>query len=281
MSDLDRDKLYTSPTDGSNSGDSVSNDVDSDDSELELEPPDPEIAAAAERRSAEAINAHLTAIDINEVYRDLDANRDTEIVAEWSQRLRNFRFQFQIRHLLILTAVVAMILALRQWINLGTALIVGIMLAVAGVSLYLKLEENKRQEAADRRRRKLYAQRRAEQLRRSGQPVKEDWDEEPLATRPAEVASAPTPPREFHFQFSMSQMLAVITVAAVLLGLGGAIGGASSLATICGLAALAGLIVPALGLQPPDFVVFAWWMLLLLFVALSLFSAIWTAFTAG
>jgi hypothetical protein len=73
----------------------------------------------------------------------------------------------------------------------------------------------------------------------------------------------------------------VITGAALLLGIGTAVGGIASIAPICGLAALAGLIIPALGLRPPEFVVFVWWMLLLVYVVLSLSTAIWTAFSAG
>ena len=207
--DLDRDKMYTAGAD----------DWDSD-AELELEPPDPQVLAAEQRRAAEAIDVHRKTIDIDEVYRDVDANRDNEIVAEWVNHFRNFRFQFQIRHLLILTAVVAMLLAVSQWINLGTVFIVGIMLAVAGVSLYLKLEENKRQEAADRRRRKMYAERRAQQGIQTGQRVDaDDLDEDPGPPMLRDETPPPTAPvRSFRFQFSLSQMLVVITVAAVRAG---------------------------------------------------------------
>lgn len=275
MSDLDRDKLYTSTADG----------PDSDDGDLELEPPDPAVLAAEERRAAEAIDAHRKAIDINEVYRDLEANRDREILSGWLARLGEFRpgrFQFQIKHLLILTAVVAIVLALRTAVGVGfgTMLIVGFMLVVAGVSLYLKIEENKRQEQVQRRREKMYAERRAKQLQAGGQPAPMDWDaDEDGAATTAPTTATPLP--EFRFQFSMSQLFAVTTGAALFLGLGMAVGGAERIATICGLAALAGLIVPAFGLRPPSFVVFIWWMLLLVFVVLSLGTAIWTAFSAG
>lgn len=270
--DLDRDKMYTAGGD----------DLDPD-AEFELEPPDAEVLASEQRRAAEAINAHRKAIDINEVYRDLDANRDSEIVEEWLARFRNFRFQFQIKHLLILTAVVAILLMLCEWIGLGTLFIVGIMLAVAGVSLYLKLEENKRQEAADRRRRKMYAQRRAAQAAHTGHPIEaEELDEEPSSLSSNGEALPPaTPARSFRFQFSLAQLLIVITVAALLLGLSGAIGGLSSLATICGLIALAGLAIPLFGLQVPDRVVFGWWMLLVLYIALSLITAIWPGLRGG
>jgi hypothetical protein len=262
--DLDRDKLYTADADDSESDD-----------ELELEPPDPEVLAAEQRQAAEAINAHRKAIDINEVYNDLDANRDNMIVAEWLARWRGYRFQFQIRHLLILTAVVALLLAVRHWIYLGTLFIVGIMLAVAGISLYLKLEENKRQEEADRRRQKMYAERRAHQAGRSVPPSEAKPSEPEPPPQPAQDRAPPLRVRDFRFQFSLSQLLIAFTVAAVLLGFGAAFAGASSLATICILVVLAGLIVPAMGLRPPDVVVFGWWMLLALYVGLSFLSMFW------
>jgi len=275
MSDLDRDKLYTSTAD----------DPDSDDGDLELEPPDPEVLASEERRAAAAIDAHRAAIDINDVYRDLDANRDSEVLKDLARRFGEFhlgRFQFQIKHLLILTAVVAFVLALRTAVGVGfgTMLIVGFMLAVVGISILLKLEENKRQEEADRRRERMYAERRAKQLAQStGQPMPMDWD-----AAPEEVVEAGPPAPllpEFRFQFSMAKLFMVITGAALFLGIGTAVGGAEKIATFCGLAALAGLIIPAFGLRPPSFVVFIWWMLLLVFVVLSLGTAIWTAFSAG
>jgi hypothetical protein len=275
MDDLNRDKLYASPADG----------PDSDDSELELEPPDPEVLAAEQLRAAEAIDAHRASIDVNAVYRDLDAHRDSEILSSWTQRLRGFRpsqFQFQVKHLLILTAMVAIVLAFRSafGVGFGTMLILGVMIAVAGISLVVKLEENRRDEEAARRRRKMYAERRAQQARQSGQVIEEDWDAEPLVSPPDQNAPSPAP-LDFRFRFSTSQLFMVITGAALLLGIGTAVGGIASIAPICGLAALAGLIIPALGLRPPEFVVFAWWMLLLVYVVLSLSTAIWTAFSAG
>lgn len=275
MSDLDRDKLYTSTPNGPDSGDS----------DLELEPLDPELLAAEQRRAAEALEAHRTAIDINEVYRDLDDNRDSEILTGWARRLGEFRpgrFQFRVKHLLILTAAIALVLAFHTAFGVGyfTMLIVGFMLAVAGVSLYLKIEENKRLEAANRRREQMYAERRKKQAQRVGQQADDDWDVEPV-TQLAEVAASSAPLADFRFQFSMAQLFMVITGAALFLGVGTAVGGPSSIATFCGLLALAGLIVPALGLRPPEFVVFAWWMLLTVYVVLSLSAAIWTALAAG
>src|SRR5262245_59444794 len=106
--DLDRDKLYSSPSEAD------------DDFEYELEPPDPAIADPEKRRAAEVAETLKKSIDIDEVYRDLEARRDSEILEEWAARAGSFRYQFQIKHLLILTAVIAVLLTLHK---LGVSLI--------------------------------------------------------------------------------------------------------------------------------------------------------------
>jgi hypothetical protein len=128
--DLDRDKMYTSRASGPD---------EDDDADLELEPLDPELVAAEERRAAAAIEVHRSAIDVDAVYREFEANRDSEIVREWMDRLRNLRFQFGTRHLLILTAIVAVLVVLSMWMGPGTVIMVGIMLAVAGLTLVCRL----------------------------------------------------------------------------------------------------------------------------------------------
>jgi hypothetical protein len=76
-------------------------------------------------------------------------------------------------------------------------------------------------------------------------------------------------------------MLAVVTIASIVLGLGGALGGLSGLATICGLVALAGIAIPLLGLEVPPMVVFGWWIMLVLYIALSLLTAIFPSLRGG
>lgn len=265
--DLDRDKLY--------SADAVDDD---DDDDLELEPVDPEVIAAEERRAAAAINAHRTTIDVNEVYRDVDANRDSAVLHDLAERLRNYRFQFQIKHLLIATAVAAIVLTLHKLgMRFFTMFALLVMGGVAGLTIYLKWEENKRQEEADRRRQKMYAERRAHQARLSSQVVEEEVDDEAPAAAAVQAATPPTPAQQLQFRFSLQQLLLAITCAAVLLGLTAMLGGTSNAATLCGLVALAGLAVPALGYRPPEIVIFGWWVLLAIYVVLSLFAVVWAS----
>jgi Flp pilus assembly protein TadB len=264
--DLDRDRLYSA-----NAADG-----EGDDGDYELEPVDPELIAAEQRRAAAAIDAHRTSIDVNEVYRDVDANRDSVILQDLAGRLRNFRFQFQVKHLLIATALAAVLLTLHKLgVRLFTVITFLIMGGVAGLTIYLKWEENKRQEEADRRRQKMYAARRAHQARLSGQEVAEEVDDEPPLDATDQVAAHSVPARQFQFRFSLLQLLLAVTGAAVLLGLVTMLGGAANAATLCGLVALAGLAVPALGYRPPEIVVFGWWALLALYVVLSLLAAVW------
>jgi hypothetical protein len=262
--DLDRDKLY-----------SAGGGADDDDgADYELEPPDPELLAAEKRRAAEALEIHKKSIDIDEIYRDFDARRDSEIIAAWVERLRNFRFQFQVKHLLALTAAVAMLLAVRNWIGLGRLVVIGFMFFIAGVTLYLHWEEQKRQEAADRKRERMYAERRAH-LGIPGARVPDEVVAEPAPNPLDEIRRQAAAARQFRFKFSLSQLLIVVTCAAILLGLVTVLGGASNAAALCGLFALGGLVIYACGYQPPEIVVFGWWVLLLLYVALNVFSAIW------
>src|SRR5262245_11871100 len=109
MDNRERDKFYsTTPS-------------SADDDEYELEPPDPDILSSDERRGREAIEASQTAIDVDEIYREAERKRGDEILENW---VRNFpsSFRFQIKHLLIATAVLAIALTLARFHVLGTTL---------------------------------------------------------------------------------------------------------------------------------------------------------------
>ena len=97
-------------------------------------------------------------VDIDEIYRDADRRDGDEILDKWA---RDFRFQFQVKHLLIATAVLAIALTLWRLELLGTTLAMLFMLSIAGVYLYVQWQEKKQQQEADRRRREMYARQRA------------------------------------------------------------------------------------------------------------------------
>ena len=117
-------------------------DDDDDGAELELEPVDAEIIAGEKRRAEEAVDAAKRAVNIDAIYREVEPVRDLDFSKE---SLTRFRFQFQLKHLLIATAVVAVMLALYKLDLLGTTLIVLFMLAVFCATAYFHWA---RQEAA-------------------------------------------------------------------------------------------------------------------------------------
>ena len=69
-----------------------------------------------------------------------------------------------------------------------------------------------------------------------------------------------------------------MTTAAVIFGLVQILGGAVNAATMLGFVALVGLVVHALGFEPPDIVVLGWWLILVLYVLLSIAAAVWSSF---
>ncbi len=270
MDDLERDKFYVAPP-------------DSDGDEYELEAPD---EAAEELRKQAVLNSIRSKIDIDEVYREAEHNRGGEILENW---LRNFhfRFQFRVKHLLIATAVLAIALTLIKLKLFWMAVIVLFMLSVAGLYGYLKWEERKHQAEADRRREELYARRRAQFAPRLPGHIVGD----PLAATESSIPDVPQPPNEveriwlesmerekFRFQFSLRELIIAMTTAAVVLGLIRLLGSPAATATVLGLVALFGLLIFALGFEPPQIVVFGWWFTLVLYVLLSIFAAVWSGF---
>ena len=89
-------------------------------------------------------------VDIDEIYREADRRRGSEILEGWVRDFR-FEFRFQVKHLLIATAVLAIVLTLCRLELLGDALVLLIMLSVAGVYLYVTWQEKKQQDEAERR----------------------------------------------------------------------------------------------------------------------------------
>jgi hypothetical protein len=263
---LDRDKFYSSVDDDS-------------DAEYELEPPDPEVLAAEERRAKEVVAATERSIDIDQIYRDAEHSRSTEILNDW---VRNFRFQFQVKHLLVATAVLAILLALWQHEVLGKTLVMLAMAAVVGLYLYLQWKDEQHQAEAARRRTETYDRRRAAQAGVASSPT---------AVPARDAARSVLPPAHsmhddvgatdrstYAFQFSLKQLLFVMGAAAVVLGMVSFLGGPQNAAILLGVVALAGLVFHAVGYEPPPMVALGWWLLLLFYVLLSLFGFVWTAF---
>jgi hypothetical protein len=270
--EIDRDRFY-------------SPDAEDDDSEYELEPPDPAVIAAEERRAREAVEATRVSIDIDEIYRDADRRRGREIVDDWMRDAR-LRFRFTVKHLLITTALVAIALTLWRLELFGTVLVLLMMISVGGAYLYLLWQESRQQQEADRRRQEMYARNRAhhEKVNRARPTERAEAESiggrsatpPTLAIDSAEELPDATPRPAFRFRFSLRQLLIAMTVAAVVLGLVSLVGGPANTATLLGFVALFGLVVNALGFEPPGIVVLGWWLILVLYVLLSIVAVVWS-----
>ena len=78
----------------------------------------------------------------------------------------------------------------------------------------------------------------------------------------------------FCFSFSMKELMITFTVAALILGFS-TIVGAENVSLLLGLVALVGLLVQALGIEMTPLVVLGWWLLLVLYILLSLWGGVW------
>jgi hypothetical protein len=267
MDERERDKFYSPP------------EVTPDDEEYELEAPDPAILSAEKRHAQEVAEQVRASIDIDEIYRDAERSRGTEIIENW---VRNFQYRFQVKHLLIATAVVAMALALAKLGYLLPTLVILLVGSIVGLYSYLNWEERKQQAEAYQKRQELYAKRR-EQLQSKGMSPA---GIEPQPNRPMPAPNAPpacetqdmweepAAPEPVRIQFSLRSLLIAMTIAAVSLGMIRVLGGPGPTATILGLIAVAGLVIHAIGFEPPQSVILGWWFVLVLYVVLSIVGAV-------
>ncbi len=225
---------------------------DDDDDELELEPVDPEILAKERERAVQRTETAASKIDVDELYGDTGGYSD--LTVDWSQ-LKQFRFTT--RHLLMLTAVLAILLTLLLLFRTTrTIVVVGAVALAAGWFWALRLERKQEAERA-RRRAEFFGE------TAHGAPLDEvDEGLEPVYSRPR---------AEFKFAFSIKEMLITTAAAAVVLALVRLIG-PNSLAITLGGVALAGLVANALGYDAPRHVILGWWLLLVMYLIVGLFA---------
>ena len=83
--------------------------------------------------------------------------------------------------------------------------------------------------------------------------------------------------KAFRFQFSLRELLLTMTVAAAVLAMIRLFGTPAFTASVLGLVAFIGLIVFSLGYSPPQIVVLGWWLILVMYVVVSVFAATWNS----
>jgi hypothetical protein len=270
--DINRDKFYSNHSD--------------DDADYELEPLDEEILAVEKQRAEETIAASRTAIDVDQIYRDLDERQDGGVIGEWLRGFQSgFRggFHFQVKHLLIATAVLAIALTLRRLGQLLEFVSLATVGGIIGLYLYSQWKENQLRAEADHKREAMYARRRAyfDKSRPSDASLADEVTTATAATGPLtpsvddafhEALAKP----KFRFQFSLKQLMTAMIVSAFILGLVRFFGGSAPTATMLGVVALGGLVIHAIGYEPPEIVVLGWWLLLVLYVLLSFAGVVWS-----
>lgn len=268
MDERERDKFYSPP------------DPTPDDEEYELEPLDPTLVSAEKRHAKEVAEQVRVSINIDEVYREAERNRGTEILENWA---RNFHYQFHISHLLIATAVLTIAIAVAKLGYLMPAIAILIIGSITGLYFYLNLQDRRQQAEAYQKRQELYAKRR-ERFQAKGTKTADDeplapveLTPPPLATSPNEAADmweeAPAP-EPVRIRFSLRSLMIAMTVAALSLGMIRYFGGPGPTATILGLIAVAGLVVHAIGFEPPQSLILGWWFILLLYVLFTIVGAV-------
>ena len=227
-----------------------------DDDELELEPVDPEVLAAERRRTELKTQQALSSVDVEELVRE--EVPDDGLGVDW-ESFRQFRFTT--RHLLILTAGLAVLMTLfTQADGCSAIFILGVVFVGGG---WLWVLRHDRRIAARRTQRK-------EELLAGG------YGSGMSPPAAADMLDAPLPKPssfDFKFAFSLKQFFIAFTAAAVMLGFI-RIFGADKLSIVLGIIALLGLAANAIGLEAAPIVVFGWWLLLVLYLFVGLISAL-------
>jgi cbb3-type cytochrome oxidase subunit 3 len=235
-------------------------DDDDDDFEFELEDVDPEILEHAKRRGERQI--HETEVRAAHLETFEEPSESDPITFEDFEG-----FRFTTRHLLIATALMAVFMSMvrRGW---GcNALFISFIAAIAYGWWFVLRKE--RRERLERERRRAEASERLAQLQTgdksadslSGRGVTYD-EEEFVPEKPS-----------FSFSFSLKQMMIVFAIAAVMLGLASILG-TETAALILGIVAVIGLVVLIMGFELPGIIVFGWWVLIGLYVVMSVAAVI-------
>jgi hypothetical protein len=232
-----------------------------DDDELELEPVDPEILAHQRRRANERSEKAFGQAAVDDLLRDEETAELTLDTGDWRQ------FRFGTRHLLIATGVLALMMTIGRSQNACMILFVlGVITVGAGWIWVTVLERRRSAELARRREELLTGVARDQRAAARGPDAGGTTAERPVTQ----------PGWRFDFRFSIRELLISISVASVLLAVLRWVS-KETLTLSLGILALLGLVVSALGFEPPRAVVLGWWVLLVLYLLFGFISAVTAA----
>lgn len=237
------------------------NDDDSDD-DYELEDVDPSIDEQKRQQAQQQFQEASQALDVNEFYAEYEKGLELKTV------LDEFNFRFQIRHIMLLTAGVAVLLSLWKIANFAGLILLA--LVVLGVAhYYIAQREKRHKEQIQAKRDKLVD---AVRRQRAGEASDAAVDvQTTIEEIHAEAARA-----DFKFSFSMKQVMVAMTVACLVLGIS-VILPVKLAAGLLGLLAVLGIVGHAIGYDFPPIVSFGWWMVMSMYVLLSVFGHFFSA----
>ena len=144
--------------------------------------------------------------------------------------------------------------------NASYVYLIAAIVAVAAGWFFVLRKERSQKLAHERRR--------TEVLQRHAQEAVEEIDYSEF-----DAAEAASTRPEFRFAFSIKELLGAMTVAALTFGLVRGLGGPESAAILLGSIALLGLVIHLLGFDPAPVIILGWWLLLVLYIVVSLWAA--------
>lgn len=245
---------------------STPDDEEDDDFEFELEGVDPEILEHARQRADRQVHETEARAARLETY-DAPSEADTLSLDDFKG------FRFTTRHLLIATAVLAVFMSV---VKLGGGcnglLLAGLASLAYGWWFVLRKERNERL-ARERRRLEIDARLAASRKNAQGEPLASTVRMSGL--EPADAEPAPEKPA-LSFSFSLKQILWAFAVAAVVLTVSMLLG-ANNASLILGLIAVVGLAIHVMGFELPGIIVFGWWILMVLYLLMSLLAILRSA----
>lgn len=235
---------------------------DDDDFEFELEDVDPEILEHARRRGerqvqeTEARAAHLETFDA-------PSEADPITIDDFEG------FRFTTQHLLVATAILAVFMSIVRLGGGCNALFISTLAALAYGWWFVLRKE--RLERLERERRRAEAAQRLARLQKNVQGESVDSLAERGVTYDEDEFAAER--SGFSFSFSLKQVMIVFVIAAVMLGLA-SLFTPQTAALILGIVAVIGLVVLIMGFELPGIIVFGWWVLIGLYVVMSIAAVI-------
>jgi hypothetical protein len=233
-------------------------DDDDDDYELELEGVDPEILEHARERAARHVQETEARAERLETF-EAPSEADTIVLDDFKG------FRFTTRHLLIATAILAVLMSIVKLGGGCNGLFFAGMLALGYGWWFVLRKERNEQLERERRRLEIEARMAAARKTAQGEPI-----ESTVRMAGLEPADEDLPPEKpaLTFSFSLKQLFWAFTVVAVILGVAFIVSPAHA-SWMLGAIAVLGLAIHVMGFELPGIIVFGWWVLLVVYVIMS------------